>query len=112
MDSSHTLLTESRLLVLSFSGEHLSDARISQQPPWGGQGHGPEDGEKLRVGEPRRCRGQRGGEGMGPRFSISNLSLDLNGCSREGEGRAQIPVCLKTVSKKIGHSSTHSVWQD
>lgn len=101
MDSNHTLLTESRLLVLSFSGVHSSDARVSQQPPWGGQGHGPEDGEKLRVGKPHRCRGRGGGEGMEPRFSNSDLSLDLNGCSREGEGRAQIPVCLKTVSKKL-----------
>ena len=71
------LLTESRLLVLSFSGEHSSDARVSQQPPWGGLGHGPEDGEKLRVGEPRRCRERGGGEGMENRMRAGTQAAAL-----------------------------------
>lgn len=113
MDSNHRLLTESRLLVFSFSwSTWVMPASVSGTAlGWAGR-HGPEDGEKLRVGEPRRCRGRGGGEGMEPRFSNSDLSLDLNGCSREGEGRAQIPVCLKTVSKKLVILLHIQVWQD
>lgn len=91
----------SRLLVFSFSGVHLSDARLSvSSRPGVGRGMGlrMKRGGNSGWESQRRCQGE-GGEGMEPRFSNSDLSLDLNGCSREGEGRAQIPVCLKTVSK-------------
>lgn len=64
------------------------------------------------MGESHEMQRARGGEGMEPRFSNSDLSLDLNGCSREGEGRAQIPVCLKTVSKKLVILLHIQVWQD
>lgn len=53
MDSNHTLLTESRLLVLlSLPGGHLSEVHISQQSAaalgWrGGRGSGPQAGEML-----------------------------------------------------------------
>lgn len=46
---------------------------------------------------------------MEPRFSNSDLSLNLNGCSaNEGEGKGPDTSMPENSQQKIGHSSTHT----
>lgn len=109
MDSNHTLLTESRLLVLlSLPGGHLSEVHISHQSAaalgWGwGQGLRASGWGDARVGE---GAGQ-GGEGT---TRTHWATFPGSGSSREG-GRAQMPVCLRTVTKLVVLALTQ-VWRD